>query len=239
MSVTRLSLCISRSGYCSRRKADQLIERGQVEVNGKPVVEPFYRVQENDSVKVEGKLLKNQDKVYLVFNKPEGVTVTKQDSHAPRIVMDYMPKGMQNVYPIGRLDKDSSGLLLLTNDGDLCYQVTHPKFELEKEYILKLAGLFTPSDIARAQKGLFDEGERLNIKQAKIIHSNSKFSVISVVITEGKKRHLRRLFWRLGFEVKGLLRVRIGALLLGKIEEGQYKLITKEKIYQLLGIKEK
>ena len=144
----RLNLFIARSGYTSRRKADALIKEGRVKVNRRPVKQPFFQVTAKDEVKVEDSLIAPQGGVYIIFNKPKGITVTLEDKFADKKIIDYLPrkfssncrsfKGGKRVYPAGRLDKNSQGLIVLTNDGKLCYRITHPKFAVEKEYFMKL-----------------------------------------------------------------------------------------------------
>ncbi|MDD5669573.1 MAG: pseudouridine synthase [Candidatus Omnitrophica bacterium] len=231
MDPIRLSLFISKSGYTSRRKADALIEEGKVEVNGTVVKEPFFRVNQDDKVKVCGKSLDTgRGKVYIVFNKPEGVTTTVEDKFAERKVVDFLPAKFKGIFPVGRLDKNSSGLLILTNDGDLCYRLTHPKFRVEKEYIVRVSGLVKADDCLRAKKGLVDEGEHLKVEAIRIIKSEEQTTVCNVIVCEGKKRHIRRLFRGLGFPVLELKRIRIGGLRLGDLKSGEYREVMKEVI---------
>jgi len=226
----RLSLFVAKSGYASRRKADILIEDGQVEVNGVVVREPYFQVEPEDNVQVCGKKLIVREKIYLVFNKPEGVTTTMQDKFAEKKVMDFLPKKFNGVFPVGRLDKNSSGLLILTNDGDLCYRLTHPKFSVEKEYLIRVGGFMPDNVCFLAQKGIVDEGEHLKAKSVSVIKRDKQATVCGVVVCEGKKRHIRRLFAGLGFPVMELKRIRIDRLLLGDLKPGEYRVISKEMI---------
>ncbi|UCG35528.1 MAG: rRNA pseudouridine synthase [Candidatus Omnitrophota bacterium] len=229
----RLNLFISKSGFSSRRKADSFIKEGKVEVNGQVVREPFFEVAKQDEIKVEGKAITLKSYVYIVFNKPHGVTATVSDRFAIKKVVDFVPKKFKGVYPVGRLDKDSSGLLILTNDGDFCYKLTHPKFSVEKEYLVKVAGIFGVAQCRRAKIGIRDDKDLLWVKDIKILRKIGSESLLRIVITEGKKRHLRRLFAKLGFRVLTLKRVRIGKLTLGNLKEGQFRLMDKAKIYAL------
>ncbi|MFZ2385585.1 MAG: pseudouridine synthase [Candidatus Omnitrophota bacterium] len=226
----RLSLFVAKSGYASRRKADILIEDGQVEVNGIVVREPYFQVDPGDIVKARGKKLTISEKIYLAFNKPEGVTTTLQDKFAEKKVMDFIPQKFNGVFPVGRLDKNSSGLLILTNDGDLCYRLTHPKFFVEKEYFIRVCGLMPDNVCLLAKKGIIDEGEHLKAKFVKIVKRDKQSTVCEVVVCEGKKRHIRRLFSGLGFPVMELRRIRIDRLLLGDLKSGEYRVISKEMI---------
>lgn len=244
----RLNLFISKAGVASRRKADILIKDGKVAVNAKVTREPFFSVEERDKVTVEEKLITLQKHIYVIFHKPCGVTTTLGDKFAPRKIIDFLPKELKGVYHVGRLDKNSCGLIILTNDGNLCYHLTHPKFEIEKEYLVKVTGkIMTEVDCDKAKQGIEDKGDFLKVKDIEILKQNKSRpflqdiekeldkneSFAKVIICEGKKRHLRRLFRGLGFTVKHLERVRIGRLKLGNLKQGEYRLIEKEKIYSL------
>jgi 23S rRNA pseudouridine2605 synthase len=228
----RLNVFISKSGYASRRKADILIKEGKVSVNGKVVRQPFFDVGETDHVAVGAADLQPLQKfTYIIFNKPKGVTTTRQDKFASSKVIDFLPKELKSLYPAGRLDKDSSGLIILTNDGQFCYQLTHPKFEVEKEYLVLLNGRIKLQDCKAAKKGIVDKGELLKVKQVIILKERADEYLCKVIVCEGKKRHIRRLFRRLGFEVQALKRVRIGGLVLGELQEGKFKQLKREKMY--------
>ena len=239
----RLNLFLAKCGIASRRQADTLIKQGRVLINGRAVLEPFLSVTENDRVEFEGKKLLLQNYIYLIINKPKGVTVTLKDKYAYKNVIDLLPEKIpltkketakrKGIYPVGRLDKNSSGLLILTNDGDFCHKVTHPKFKIEKEYILWLKGSPKDDFSRRARQGLNVEGDFLKVKRIKIISKTSKTSSCSVIISEGKKRHLRRLFKALGFLVVDLKRIRIGKLVLGKLKPGEFRSLEREYIYSL------
>jgi len=145
-------------------------------------------------------------------------------------VVDFLPAKFKGVFPVGRLDKNSSGLLILTNDGDLCYRLTHPKFSVEKEYIARVSGIFRQDDCLRAKKGVIDEGEHLKVSDIKILKTEKQDTVCGVIVCEGKKRHLRRLFSGLGFPVKELKRIRIGRLYLGDLPPGEYRIVEKDEL---------
>ncbi len=230
----RLNLFIAKTGIASRRKADSLIKEGKVEVNGKGVYQPFFSVQPTDIVKVSGKQLKIADNLYVLLHKPRGVTTTLADKFAKKTVIDLLPKQLKSVYPVGRLDKDSSGLLILTNDGDLCYRVTHPKFEIEKEYLIKVSGKLSGDGCKRAVIGVVEQGEHLSVKQATVIKTVGNTTFCRVVVCEGKKRHIRRLFKKLGFVVLELKRLRIGGLKLGDLPEGKFKVLSSQEIIEAL-----
>ncbi len=226
----RLNHFISKSGYVSRRKADCLIKEGRVKINSEVIYQPFFDVSLSDRVEVEGKILGIQQFKYILFNKPEGVTVTLSDKFALKTVKDFFPD--LEVYPVGRLDKNSSGLLLLTNDGQLCYQLTHPRFCVEKEYLLTIKGVLTVYECRRAQKGIKCREDLLKVDKVIIDELAKDKTYCRVVTHEGKKRHLRRLFRQMGFAVQGLHRARIGNLLLGSLKPGEHRELDRKEIYQ-------
>ena len=229
----KLNAFIARSGFCSRRKAAAFIKEGKVKVNSEVICHPWYELKEKDFVKIGSKLLCAEKNVYIIFNKPRGTTATSEDKFAEKKITDLIPKHLGRVYPVGRLDKDSRGLMILTNDGDLCHKLTHPRFEVEKEYLLKVRGKPGAPAIEKMKKGIRDGGDFLKIKSAYIRWSKTNKTQIKVVVCEGKKRHLRRLFSRLGFPVLDLKRERIGNLMLGDLEEGAFKIVDRKTIYRL------
>ena len=234
-----LNVYLAKSGVCSRRDAAVLIKEGKVTVNGKPVIEPWCKVGPKDAVKVRGKLLRQEHSVYILLNKPKGVTSTVEDKFAESTVVDCIPKKYGRVYPVGRLDKPSRGLILLTNDGDLCYRMTHPKFAVEKEYLVTVKGKVGQELLGRLKKGVRDGEDMLRVKEAYLAYADASRSRLKIVACEGKKRHLRRMLEDLGCEVLDLIRVRIGALHLGRIKEGKFIVIDKDTAYSALPVKHK
>ena len=236
--MMRLNLFIAKSGVTSRRKADLLIKEGRVKVNSKIILSPGLKITQKDSVFLDKKELKIKQNLYFIFNKPKGVTSTTFDRFAKSKVIDFLPKDLfkkdKRIYPVGRLDKDSCGLLILTNDGNLCYEITHPKFSIEKEYFVKVRGQFNDKLCQKANKGINDKGDKLAVDQIKIIKKDNLMTVCKVITHEGKKRHIRRIFESLGFFVLELKRVRIGRLNLGDIKPGKYKILSQEQIYSIL-----
>jgi 23S rRNA pseudouridine2605 synthase len=231
--MTKLNVFIAKAGVCSRRKADILIKDGKVKINGKVVLEPWTEVGDKDFVAVRGKPLRPENEIYLIINKPRGVTVTLEDEHAKRKISDIIPKKYGRVFPVGRLDKDTSGLIIMTNDGKLCHELTHPKFEIEKEYVATIEGSIEKGLFDRMKAGIEDEGEVLKVKSASMMSRNAKKTDVKVIISEGKKRHIRRMFKQLGARLVSLKRVRIGDLTLGDMGEGRFKSIEKKIIYRL------
>lgn len=229
-----LNVFIAKSGLCSRRKADELIKDGKVRVNGAAIREPWYKVKSEDALTVAGRPLAAEKLAYLVLNKPKGVTSTVADRFAERTVIDMVPEQFGRVYPAGRLDRDTRGLIILTNDGDLCYELTHPKFEVEKEYLATVEGKMGRQAIDRMKKGIRDEGELLKVKSVVVAKPSGDRFTAHVIIAEGKKRHIRRIFKCVGCIVVDLVRIRIGELTLGDLKEGHFKPIGRRLVYRLL-----
>lgn len=224
----RLNQWLARAGVASRRKADELIAAGRVTVNSQPVADFSYQVQEDDAVAVDGQLIQAQvDTVILALNKPRGVTSTVADAHAERTVMEFVPPHLRGMVPIGRLDQESEGLLLLTNNGALTNQLTHPSFGHEKEYIVTTKRRLNDQQLRRLATGVkLEEGntgkcsvQRLGDKQ------------FSIVLTQGWKRQIRRMVEMVGAEAVVLQRVRIGKLRLGDLASGQVRVVQKSDIF--------
>jgi len=204
-----------------------------VAVSGKVICEPWFELKEGDLLEVNGRALKLQGNTYLIFNKPSGVTATLEDKFARKKIIDFIPRTLGRIYPVGRLDKDSRGLMILTNDGELCYKLTHPKFEIEKEYIIWVKGTISSVAVNKSKKGVKDKGDVLKVKSASINVIKGNKTQIRIVVCEGKKRHLRRLFNRLGFPVVDVKRIRIGNLKLGDLKEGAFRIVDKKTLYKV------
>ncbi len=231
-----LNAFLSRNGFCSRRKAVLVIKEGSVTVNGKTVREPWYQVKDQDAVKANGELVGAKRHVYIVINKPRGVTSTLEDRFAAIKVVDLIPLKFGRVYPVGRLDKDSRGLMILTSDGDLCHKLTHPKYEVEKEYIVTVKGEVDEVMLKKIKKGVKEQNDLLKVRSAVIEKASEDKSSVRVVICEGKKRHLRRLFSVLSLEVRDLVRVRIANLRLGDLRDGKFRVLDKKELLGFLGL---
>jgi len=228
-----LNIFIANSGFCSRRNAGLLVKEGKAKVNGKVVYEPWYEVKESDSVVIGSKNLNLKESLYILFNKPKGVTTTLKDRFANKKIKDFIPAKLGRLYPVGRLDKDSSGLIILTNDGNLCHKLTHPKFEIEKGYIVLVKGKMNDVLLEELKNGIKNGNDELKVKSVSIEESSGEETRIKVVIGEGKKRHIRRMLGSLGFPVIELKRIKIGNLELGSLKEGGFKAINKDEIYKL------
>lgn len=222
---------LAHAGLCSRRASEKLIKSGQIQINGKFLDQPGYDVKEGDKVTHNGKLVQIQpgaEKIYLILNKPAGLITTASDEQGRETVVSYLQKrGIEErVFPIGRLDKDTTGLLILTNDGDFAYKMSHPKFEVRKTYIAKLDKKINLQDLKRLQNGLkLDDGF---IKPDKL--QTLTASTVEISLHSGKNRIVRRIFKFLGYQVTNLHRTSFGPLTLLGIKAGEWKKLSLKKI---------
>ncbi len=223
--MIRINKYIAQSGLCSRRKAEEFIKNGQVEVNGKRVTELATMVDEGkDTVMVDGqRIVPVEEKVYYMFNKPKGVVTSLSDDRDRKSVVDFLGDMERRVYPVGRLDYDSEGLLLLTNDGDMTYKLTHPKFEIPKTYIVKVEGEIKESELAVLRAGVVIDGERYGKCKVKLVKYEQGLSKIEMTIYEGKNREIRKMFDAIGKEVQFLKRTSFAGLRLGGLKRGEIR----------------
>lgn len=232
---TRLNKLIAEAGLASRRGADRMIEEGQVTVNGKKVFELGVKVDPNkDTILINGKPLRRAaQKIYLLFNKPKGVITSMEDPVGRPTVADYMDKVPFRVFPVGRLDWDSEGLLLLTNDGDLANKIMHPKEEITKTYLVKLNGQPKPEQIQKLLRGVSIVGGKVSAKHIEKIkrqEGSEQYDWYKIVITEGKNRQIRQMFEKIGFDVMKLQRVAIGCLRLGNVDRGDVVFLHEDSL---------
>ncbi len=228
-SMMRLQKFLSTAGVCSRRKGEEFIKAGRVKVNGKTVIEQGVQVDpESDRVEVDGKIIRDdQTMIYVMLNKPAGY-ITSRSHRGEKIVLDLIDVE-QRVNPVGRLDKDSTGLLLLTNDGRLHQHLTHPSFDHEKEYTVEVKDPIDDVTLGQFREGLFLDGVKTRPASVKRIN-NRKFRII---LKEGKKRQIRRMVEKVGNQVVNLHRIRISTLLLGNLKMGQWRYLSKKEINAL------
>ena len=216
---------------CSRRKALKLVEEGQVRVGADIITEPSYDVDPaNADVYLGSKRIGLRENIYLVLNKPRGFVTTLQDRHAERIVTELLPAAFRHLYPVGRLDKDSEGLLLFTNDGDLTYRLLHPKFKVDKVYLVEARGRIKPPDVSRLRKGIFIERKRTLPALVNIINVSGNRTVLKISIHEGRKRQIRLMLAALGYPVLKLKRIQYGPVRLDGLKPGKWRLLNKEEI---------
>ena len=226
------------AGIGSRRQLADAIKKGLVTVNGQ-VAEDFRHPinTEKDGILMNGKLvdLNFEKAMYLMVNKPKGMLSTTSDERGRNTVIDILPENCRHLrlYPVGRLDNDSTGLLLLTNDGELTYQLTHPKFEYEKEYLVQINGSLKPDEIIKLERGLMLEDGMTHNATVKEVKSTPPFNY-SITIHEGKKHQIRRMFISLGHRVLALKRIRIGNLSLGELKEGKTRQLSAQEVSTLL-----
>lgn len=221
--MTTLLKLLTAAGIGSRRKVAEIIKRGGVAVNGAVAGDFRYEVARADRVTVDGKPVtpKTGKPVYLMLNKPKGIITTTSDEMGRATVLDITPEKYRHsgLYPVGRLDRDSTGLLILTNDGDLTYQITHPGFEQEKEYLVQVDGALSAEEKKRLEQGVkLDDGVTAPARVREVSFPPYGYSI---TIHEGKKRQVRRMFAALGYMVKELKKVRQGGLCLGSLKEGE------------------
>lgn len=226
----RLQKFISRSGYASRRKAEELIRAGHVQVNGETVTDMGIVVDpETDAVSVEGTRLRlAENKIYILLNKPEGVVTTLSDNFNRPIVTDFVDIN-ERIYPVGRLDYDSKGLVLLTNDGDLAYRLTHPRHHVPKTYLVRIDKSLSSEDLDHFRRGI-DIGD-YTTAECRIVSKGSLSYEVELI--EGKNRQIRRMFKALGFQVLSLQRIRLGDILLDSLNEGEWRHLAPGEVQYL------
>ncbi len=232
MTIMRLQKFLSRAGFCSRRKGEEYISGGLVRVNGKVITELGTKVDsEKDQIKVDGKLIEaKQDSVYIALNKPLGY-VSSCDQADDKIVLDLIDIP-ERIYPVGRLDKDSTGLLILTNDGRLHHKLSHPSFDHEKEYEVVVKKPVSDSALQKMEKGMSMMGTKTRPAEIKRI-SRTRFRI---VLKEGKNRQIRRMIRKVGSQVAGLKRIRVANIKLGILAQGSWRYLAEKEKKELLKI---
>lgn len=224
--MMRLQKFLADAGIASRRKCEQLITTGKIKVNGKIISELGYKIDEyQDQIEYNGKPVKpTTRKIYLAINKPVGY-ICSASSNQGKSVLELVDI-RERIYPIGRLDKDSSGLLLLTNDGEFANQISHPRYGAEKEYLVSLDKNFQPADSLKLASGMVLDGKKLQPIKTAAINGRT----IKLILHEGANREIRRLLGQLGYRVIELTRIRIGRLQLGRLKIGQWKKTNPKQI---------
>lgn len=233
----RLNKYIADCGISSRRKADELIEDGKVQVNSHTVTELGLKINPyKDQVKVRGKVVRPPaDKVYLMFNKPTKVVTSTSDPEGRPTVTDFFKKNKKRLFPVGRLDWDTEGLLLMTNDGDFAQEILHPRNEIPKTYMVKLDGSPSEEQLNKLRRGVsIPDGGKVSAKYIERIQKGSKqYDWIRIIITEGRNRQIRKMFQKIGFDVKKLRRIAIGALKLGSVKKGEFRELTALDLHKI------
>ncbi|QDT12255.1 pseudouridine synthase [Planctomycetes bacterium K23_9] len=229
----RLQRVLAAAGFGSRRQCEELVETGRVAVDGE-IASKLGTTVDPKLVKihVDGVLLRAQKKVYYAVNKPTGVVTTNRDPHGRPRVIDLVPK-TERIFPVGRLDRSSEGLILLTNDGDLAQMLAHPKFGVRKIYRVTVAGKVESETMRNMRTGIYIAEGHVKVEGAKIIKAKSKVTELEITLREGKNREIRRILARLGHKVQTLRRIAIGPLRLGDVPPGAYRLVSKEEVRKL------
>jgi 23S rRNA pseudouridine2605 synthase len=227
-----LARAMSKLGFCSRAQAFELIRTGKVRLNGKLSLNPETPVRMGlDRIEVAGQRLKSADKIYLMMNKPRGIVTTASDEKGRDTVYSLLPAEMEWIAPVGRLDKASEGLLLLTNDSEWGARITDPATHLDKTYHVQLGTIAGEETLAKLERGVATEtGEILRAKRVAIVRTGEKNTWLEMVLDEGKNRQIRRMFDGLGLEVLRLIRVSIGPLELGELGKGQNRRLSPTEI---------
>ena len=232
----RLQKYLSRSGRASRREAERLMQAGRVRVNGKVVSELGARVVPGrDVVELDGTPVTVPLEVWVAFHKPPGVLTTRSDPHGGTTVYDLLPDGFAGLRYVGRLDKDAEGLLLLTNDGEGAHRVQHPSGEIEREYRAEVAGTVGQDELRRLTRGVELEDGMARARRATLVEAGKVSSTLDLVLTEGRKREVRRMMDAVGHHVLRLRRTRFGPVLLGDLEPGAYRELTADEVEGLVG----
>ncbi len=231
----RLNKFLASAGIASRRKCDQLIADGLISVNGKIVNELGSVINEKkDKVFFEGRqIFLPSSFVYIKLNKPKGYACSAHDEKGRKTIYQLVPS-RERLFSIGRLDYDTEGLLILTNDGDFANKVAHPKYSIDKEYHVTIEGAIKESELAVLRKGVVIDGERMPSAKVEFLSSDDKYTKLSVVINEGLNRQIRRMFEAIGKNIKLLKRVRIGRVRLGGVKRGSWRDLTTEELDSLV-----
>ena len=236
----RLEKYIATSGIASRRAVKKSIQAGAVTVNGEPILVPGHPINvETDSVEFEGKRVEPlTEHIYLMLNKPAGYVTTRRDERGRPTVMDLVADLSDTIYPVGRLDLETEGLLLFTNDGDFAHQLLHPSHEIEKTYLVWVKGVPRDDAIQRLRQGVtIPSGTTAPAKVKRLkVSKDGASTKFEVVIHEGKKRQVRLMFKAVGYSVIRLKRVRIGSLRLGNLPSGEHRFLTPEEIFELMSL---
>lgn len=232
--MERIQKVIANSGYTSRRKAEELLLKGKVKVNGIVVKELGAMVDTSDTIEVEGHVLKKDEKVYVLLNKPRGVVTTTSDDKNRKTVVDLIEIPTR-IYPVGRLDYDTTGVLILTNDGELTNGLTHPSSNIDKVYIAKVKGIINGEDIRKLSFGVVIDGKKTSRARVKLkkIDKKKETSIVELTIHEGRNHQVKKMFEAVGFEVLKLKRERFAFLDVKDLKPGEYRNLTIKEVKKL------
>ena len=233
----RINKFLAECGVGSRRACDKIIEEGRVKINGKVCGLGDSVDELHDSVTFDGKKLGKVKKYdYYIMNKPKGCVCTVKDDKDRKTVMDYLPPLNTRIYPVGRLDYDSEGLLIFTNDGDLANRLTHPSNEIPKTYLVRIEGQIEENNLAKLRAGVVIDGKKTKKSNIKVIEEHKEFTKMHVTITEGRNREIRKMFETVGKNVVFLKRIKIGDLVLHGLDRGECRKLTPEEVEYLKNV---
>lgn len=230
----RLQKYLARAGVTSRRKAEDLIKQGRVRVNGAVVTAMGVKIDpERDQVEADGRFVTKERKVYYLLNKPAGYVTTMHDPQGRPIVTDLLPEVRERVFPVGRLDYETEGALLLTNDGNFAHYILHPRFEVNKTYRATVSGIPGKDKIQQLEKGIKLDGQKTWPAKVSFLDKRAGKSTLKIIIHEGKKRQVRKMFAAIGHQVLHLQRTAYGGLVLGGLARGKYRKLVKKDLKKL------
>ena len=235
--MERLQKVIANSGYCSRRKAEELISAGKVRVNGMVISELGFKVDGNDQIMIDNEVLSREEKEYILLNKPRGVVTTTNDEKNRKTVIDLINTN-KRVYPVGRLDYDTTGALLLTNDGELTNLLIHPRNKIDKVYIAKVKGFFDKESALSMSRGVIIDGVKTarSFVKLKKFDKKSNTSLVEVVIHEGRNHQVKKMFNSVGFDVIKLKREMFAFLDVNGLKSGEYRYLSIKEVKQLYSL---
>jgi len=239
-TMERLQKAIAASGYTSRRKAEDLIRQGRVKVNGEVISELGFKVKKGDLIMVDNKMLEGENKVYYLFYKPKGCICSLSDEMGRKIVIDYFEDVKERIYPVGRLDYDTTGVLLMTNDGEFANLMMHPSSHLEKVYEVTISGLIDGDTLHRLETGIYLEGVKtlpckIRVTGKDIEHQTT---MLMIKLVEGKNRQVKKMFETMGHKVKRLHRLQVGMVNLKGLKPGHYRLLKPQEVKDLKALAE-
>ena len=234
--MERLQKVIANSGFCSRRKAEELISGGNVKVNGKIVTELGTKVDKSDAITIFDKALTIEQKEYILLNKPRGVITSTNDDKKRKTVMDLIDTD-KRLYPVGRLDYDTTGALLLTNDGELANLLMHPKNNIEKLYIAKVNGFVDKDALNKLSRGVYIDNFKTSKSKVRLKKYDKKTntSIVEIIIHEGRNHQVKKMFEAVGYEVLKLKREKISFLTIDSLKSGEYRYLSLKEVKKLYG----
>jgi len=234
MAKIRLHKILADAGFGSRRACEQLILAGRITVNGRAVdTIPIFADPERDRIVANGRKIGRPPRIYLMLNKPKGVLTTVKDPQGRKTVIDLIGQTPARVFPVGRLDKDTQGLILLTNDGEVTKRLTHPRYQIERVYLAHVAGHADGQIVNKLLAGVWLSGGKARASRVRIVKRGPQRSIIQITVTEGKNRQVRRMLAKLALPVKKLVRIRFGPLTLHGVKSGNYRYLAKNELAQL------